>query len=159
MWCVSLAEGISARRDCVVDAFCEPISRWLVLLLCLLLPGCGGAPAGQPATVRGTVKFKGEPLPKGSIRLATEDGTPGPGGVSPIEDGHYEIAEDTGMKAGKYLVIINAFKKTGRKIKVDEAGTEREEEKQYLPRRYTDDSTEHLELVPGENTKDYELTN
>lgn len=159
MRCISLAERISARRDCVVEAFCGQISRWLVLLLCLLLSGCGGTPAGEPATVRGTVKFNGEPLPKGSIRLATEDGTPGPGGVSPIENGHYEISDDVGLKAGRYLVMINAFKKTGRKYKVSDDGPEREEEKQYLPRRYNDDSKEHLELTIGENTKDFDLTN
>ena len=142
----------------VIRLFSMRISWWLSLLCCLSLTGCG-APAPKSASLKGTVKFNGEPVPKGGIRLSTEDGTPGPGGLSPIEDGHYEIPDESGLKAGKYLVIINAYKKTGRKFKVDEAGTEKEEEKQYLPRRYNDDSKEHLELVPGENTKDYDLTN
>ena len=155
---MNLNNRVPARSGRYVNSVCRFCAFSLPFLLCVCLMGCG-APAGKPAALRGTVKFNGEPVPKGGIRLSTEDGTPGTGGVSPIEDGHYEIPEDSGMKAGKYLVIINAFKKTGRKIKVDEAGTERDGERQYLPRRYNDDSQEHLELVPGENTKDYDLTN
>lgn len=130
----------------------------LAVLLCALNLGCSDQ-AAEPASLKGTVKFNGELLPKGAIRLSTEDGTPGAGGLSPIVDGAYEIKESSGLKAGKHLVIINAFKPTGRKIKVDEAGTEREEERQYLPRRYNDDSQEHIEISPGDNTRDFELTN
>lgn len=159
MSCLNASGRISVRPECARGALFLHGSLWASVLSCLILSGCGGASEAKSASLRGTVKFNGEPVPKGGIRLSTEDGTPGPGGISPIEDGHYEILEDSGMKAGKYLVVINAFKKTGRKIKVDEAGTEREEEKQYLPRRYNDDSKEHLELAPGENTKDFDLTN
>ncbi len=159
MSCLYANVRIYARQRCVRAVVNLQASLWLAVLCCLALSGCSGAPAAEPAAVKGTVKFNGEPVASGGIRLSTEDGTPGPGGISPIKDGQYEIPETSGLKAGKYLVVINAFKKTGRKIKVDEAGTEKEEEKQYLPRRYNDASDVHLELMPGDNTKDFDLTN
>lgn len=159
MSCLYASGRFAVRRQCAHRASFLQASMWVFVLSCLILSGCGGAPVAKSASLKGTVKFNGDPLPKGAVRLSTEDGTPGPGGVSPIEDGHYEITDESGLKAGKYLVIISAFKKSGRKIIVDEAGTEREEEKQYLPRRYNDSSELHLELTAGENTKDFELTN
>ena len=140
-----------------LSGFLRNLSVGSAVLFCTLNMGCTNT-AGETASLKGTVKFKGELLPKGAIRLSTEDGTPGTGGLSPITDGVYEIKETSGLKAGKHLVIINAFKPTGRKIIVDEAGTQKEEERQYLPRRYNDDSREHIDISPGENIKDFELT-
>jgi hypothetical protein len=132
----------------------EPVL--VALLLAVSLPGCDSA--GKPASVRGTVKFKGELVAKGSVRVSTEDGTPGPGGIGRIEDGHYEIDSCKGLRAGKYLVIIHGFKETGKMIQIDDANPPRKEELQFIPRRYNDDSKQTIELSPGDNEKDFDLT-
>jgi hypothetical protein len=136
-------------RTFVASFFCG-------LVLAGLLSGCGSS--AQPASLRGTVKFAGVPVGKGSVRLSTEDGTAGPGGVSPIVDGSFDIDSGRGLKAGKYLVIIHGFKETGRTVQVDDASPPRKEELLFIPRQYNDDSRQTIELKPGKNKNDFELT-
>lgn len=130
-------------------------------ILAGLLVGCllGGCNKGaKPASLRGIVKVGGVPVAKGVVRLSTQDGTPGPGGLSPIKDGYYEVESCKGLKAGKYLVIILGFKETGRMIQIDDSNPPHKEELQFIPRRYNDDSREVIELLPGDNEKDFDLT-
>lgn len=131
----------------------------LSLVVCfasLSLIGC--SEAGIPAALHGTVTFEGKPVEQGAIRFATEDGTPGPGGVGEIQNGRYEVAENVGLKSGKYVVMIYGFRETGRTIQVDDNSPPRKEERQYLPRRYNDATQETIELAPGDNLKDFVLT-
>ena len=127
-----------------------------LLLFGGLLAGCGKN-TGEAASLKGSIKFDGEPIVKGVFRLSSEDGTPGPGGLSPIQNGQYEIPAAKGLKAGKYLVLIYGFKETGRTIKADENATSRQEEQQFIPRRYNDDSQQRIELLAGENIQDFDL--
>lgn len=135
----------------------RPSLCFVLVLTSFLLSGCG-TPAGEAAALKGTVKFNGEPIKKGSVRLSAEDETPGPGGLSPITDGQYEIPLEKGTKAGKYLVMIYGFKETGRMITVDDGAPPIKEETQFIPRRYNDDSKEHIELQPGDNARDFDLS-
>jgi len=123
--------------------------------LLVAFSGCHGRPA--PAGLEGVVTFQDKPVAKGAIRLVNEDGTPGPGGVAPIVDGHYQILEGSGLYTGSYIVAIYGFQETGRMIKVDDSSPERPEERQYLPRRYNDASQERLFLQPGLNTQNFDL--
>lgn len=151
--------SVSEKQYVLFSRFLRRTMRVLPITTAMLttsmLSGCGKS---QPATLTGIVKFDGRPVAKGSVRLSPEDGTPGPGGLSPIEDGHYEISATDGLKAGKYLFMVYGFKETGRTIKVDEAAAPRPEEIQYIPRRYNDDSKESILLQPGDNTKNLDLT-
>ncbi|WP_010582588.1 hypothetical protein [Schlesneria paludicola] len=126
------------------------------LVIGCLLSGC--SKAAKPASLRGVVKVAGVPVAKGVVRLSTQDGTPGPGGLSPIKDGYFEVESCKGLKAGKYLVIILGFKETGRMIQIDDSNPPQKEELQFIPRRYNDDSKEVIELLPGDNEKDFNLT-
>ncbi|MDB5334505.1 MAG: hypothetical protein JWN70_124 [Planctomycetaceae bacterium] len=157
---MSTKSGHDAERvnfNCSFGSLLRSLPLVAGLLVGTLLSGCGKS-TGEAASLKGTVKFDGQPVAKGSFRLSAEDGTPGPGGLSPIQDGHYEIAAAKGLKAGKYLVLIYGFEETGRTIQADEQAAPRKEEKQYLPRRYNDDSQQKIEILAGENVKDFELS-
>ncbi|MES2790697.1 MAG: hypothetical protein V4719_13885 [Planctomycetota bacterium] len=152
---------LSSSHDEGQDGYsprCSWLPFWFALALTsLMVIGCG-KPAGEAAALKGTVKFNGELVKKGSVRLSSEDDTPGPGGLSPITDGQYEIPLEKGTKAGKYLVMVYGFKETGRMIKVDDGAPPIKEEVQFIPRKYNDDSKEHLELQPGDNARDFDLS-
>lgn len=137
-------------------AFALPL--FVGLLTAAILGGLGGCSrAAKPASLKGTVKFGGIPVAKGSVRLATQDGTQGPGGLGSIEGGEFEIDSSKGLKAGKYLVIIHGFKESGRTVQIDDSSPPKKQEIQFLPRKYNDDSKETIELQAGENEKDFEL--
>ncbi|MES2794091.1 MAG: hypothetical protein V4719_31040 [Planctomycetota bacterium] len=137
------------------------VTRWRLfglagILFCVaVFSGCQRR--GEAAAVIGTVQFDGKPIAKGVIRLSTEDDTPGEGGLSPITNGKYEVPSTAGLKAGKYLVIVYGFKETGKMIKPDEVQPLRKEEVQFIPKQYNDSSTLHLDVLPGENVKDFDL--
>jgi hypothetical protein len=60
------------------------------------------------AMIAGNVSFKnGEPIKRGSIEFSPMDGVGVHGGAR-IADGRYAIPKEKGLKAGKYLVRINA---------------------------------------------------
>ncbi len=138
-------------------------------LVCCL-SGCGEG--GSAASLSGTVKFDGEPIPDGSIRLLPSEGTPGDGASAKITDGSFSLSGDT-LKAGAHQVVIMAFRGTGQMIEEegaepedvgeDEASGEAaeagqvEEQEQYIPEKYNRTSQETIDLTPGENTKDFDL--
>lgn len=157
-------------------------SWWAVMgmvaggLLLSTMIGCGG---GAPATLSGTVKFAGEPVADGSIRLTPNEGTPGTGGTGKITDGKYSITSD-GLKAGSHSVVIFAFRNTGRMVEAagaepESVGVEEgeeggeggeggaakpvmeEEQEQYIPNQYNRNTTLTVDLKPGENTHDFDL--
>ena len=160
------------------------LERWSVLggtlatvLYMSTLVGCGG---GAAATLSGTVKVDGEPVPQGTIRLLPEEGTPGEGGTGQITDGNYSISGDM-LKSGKHKVVIFGYRETGRmlteEVEPDEAGGAEEAEsgeggdnvaagggtrqipetEQIVPDKYNRSSQEFIDLTPGENTKDFDL--
>jgi hypothetical protein len=161
------------------------LKRWSVLaemmaaaLLLATMVGCGG---GAKASLSGTVKFNGEPVAKGNIRLIPEEGVLGEGGASQITDGSYSISDET-LRSGKHMVVISAFRETGRMIteeaEPDDVGAEEDdeggegaaapasggaktvtvaEEEQYIPTNYNRQSELFVELKGGANTEDFDL--
>ena len=133
---------------------------WLavgMLLVCCAI-GCGSP--GAPCSLSGQVTFDGKPIEDGNIRLDPIDGTPGPGGAAKIIDGEYAIPRNKGMLAGKHRVLISATRATGVMIRVETLGdgpSQREKIEQYIPDRYNANSELVLELVPGENAKEFDL--
>ena len=83
-------------------------------LACLAtLIGCGG-PART--AVHGTVTSAGEKVQTGQIRFVPIEDTPGGVAVAKITDGEYRADNRGGLTAGKYRVVVDARKKTGRKV-------------------------------------------
>lgn len=84
------------------------------VILCgilLLFPGCGGGsnlPKGETGTVRGTVTYKGGPVPAGTtvIFVRDEDGLLGTGQVN--ANGEYLLRMRDGLKivTGAYRVSV-----------------------------------------------------
>jgi hypothetical protein len=137
-----------------------------LLVLCLAV-GCGG-PAGEPASVSGSVTYAGQPLAEGSIRFFPEEGTPGAGGAGKIVDGTYSIEAGETLKSGKHSVRITAMRGTGRTVEEEPAGIEEGEEvvegsveveelEQYLPAKYNSNTELSVDLAGGANTEDFQL--
>jgi hypothetical protein len=100
--------------------------------------------------VSGTVTWNGDPLPRGNIIFAAEDG-------GPIED-HGKITDGEfrfRVRPGKKNVRITANRSTG---KIDPVMGEAPRE-QYIPERYNSRTTLKVEVTPdGKNTWDFPLT-
>lgn len=69
--------------------------------------GCGGSDPNRNS-VSGTVSFKGQPVPSGTIYFEpdTAAGGSGPQGIAIIQDGKYATATDKGVGTGTYKVRI-----------------------------------------------------
>lgn len=133
---------------------------WTVCLLFLtLVPGC--RPKAAPCWVQGQVRFDGQPVSSGSLRMDPLDRSGSPGGASKIVDGRYDIPRERRMLAGRYSVRAMAVRSTGRKIRnperlTAEAASHIDEQVQYLPTRYNEQSEIVVELLPGANVLDFD---
>lgn len=103
------------------------------------------------------VTYSGTPLAKGAIRFVTEGETPGAGGVGEIVNGKYEIPLTHGLKEGEYLVMVYGFKPSGRKVTIDDKGTQIDQELQIVPRRYNDATELRQAIKRGMNSLDFDL--
>jgi hypothetical protein len=124
-----------------------------LLLLPLTVWGC--STKGAPATLSGQVKFRGEPVAKGSIRLDPVEGQGQPASA-PITDGRYEIGAGAGLVAGKYRVSITGVRVVGTR-EDPETGQTIEETEQYIPENYNTRTTLEIAITAGENKKDFDL--
>jgi hypothetical protein len=78
----------------------------------ICLPGCDRS--GGRVTVTGTVSVDGQPLPSGSISFRPVDMGSLPSSGSGVANGQFSLPADWGPMPGKYRVVIEAFRKTGR---------------------------------------------
>ncbi len=124
---------------------------WVLMVLASI---CGCSSANRPCSVSGTAAWEGTPIAKGNIRFVPHDGTPGPGGIGPIADGKYAV-QTGGMLSGKYLVMVFAYRDTGRMSNLGDRQVPVED--QYLPAKFNSSSLEIHELKPGANTLDFTL--
>ena len=136
-----------------------PVVVTAILLLGLACQGCG---SGNRCSLRGTVKYNGELLPEGDVRLDPVNNPDAARASAHIQNGQFEILHDAGMLAGTYRVAVWAVRSTGRKVLAREAlhGGKIEhvvEEEQYIPEKYNRRSTLRIELAPGENEMEIEL--
>jgi hypothetical protein len=108
-------------------------------------------------TLTGTVQWKGQLLPKGSIALAPIDGTTGPGGGGSISEGKYEIKR--GLQPGKYRVEIRSTITLDRQARNAPIPSELvNEEVSVIPEEYNTKSTLTGEVGPGANVLHFNLT-
>src|SRR5262245_4395118 len=139
---------------------------WLVALVCVGVPataGCGGSNRGA---VKGKVTVNGSPLEAGDISFVPIDAGVGPTAGAVIADGAYAIDAARGPVAGEYVVRINAFGKTGKKV-WDGMGDDKapdsqknfvEEVKPLIPPRYNDQSELRAKIEAGKvNVYDFAL--
>ncbi|MEX0792137.1 MAG: hypothetical protein WD045_03320 [Pirellulaceae bacterium] len=82
------------------------------LLVCLTM-GCTRAVDGpERFDVSGTVQFKGEPVPVGTVRFLPDasNGNSGPAGFASIKDGKYDTAKDgRGTVGGPHEITVIGF--------------------------------------------------
>ena len=144
------------------------VTLWL--LLGCLVAGCS---SGEVSTLKGQVTFGGEPLADGTIRLVPQAGATGQGAAGTITNGSYEIAGGAGLTPGKYQVVIAATREaTPEEAAARQTGEEEENtpnaegevdkgdsapKVQLIPAKYNLRSELTLDVVAGENTKDFAL--
>jgi len=136
------------------------VSRFVTLAaVATIVAGCGRS--DNRAEVFGTVTANGQPVASGSISFVPTAGTTGPSAGGEITEGSYRIPPDVGPVHGQYRVRILAHRKTGRLVEAGfpyEPGTKVDEIKQYIPPQYNRQSELTVEIEPGENQHDFELT-
>ena len=126
----------------------------LALACLLVVPGCG--PSGpEIASVVGTVKMDGKPLPHAIVMFVPQGGRPSVAEAD--ENGKYVLQFSGGRKGaipGLNRVEINTFAPMG--YEVD--GTVIPGRKEVVPARYNRFTTLEFEVQPGKkNIADFDL--
>lgn len=131
----------------------------LFLLLPATLPGCGRTSTNQ-GDVLGTVTLDGKPVERGTIAFLPIEDTKGAATAGPIESGRYEIVGPHGPAVGWNRVEIHAPHKTDRMIPYGFGGSGKmiEEETEAVPPQFNIDSTLKIEITPGDNRCDFEVS-
>ncbi len=139
------------------------IGVWLLLAFFVLAAasGCNKGPRSYP--VSGTVRWEGQPVPKGKIRFVPKaGGRPGGGRIG--KDGTYTVTSykpGDGLLAGEYFVAIESYETTARqqeqtlKSIQDEIEMEnkapvsraRIKETWFVPEEYSDSDTSGLSVT------------
>ncbi|HEV3115759.1 MAG TPA: hypothetical protein VGY58_01820 [Gemmataceae bacterium] len=96
----------------------------IVLALCIVLLGCGGA-SSKRAVVSGTVKYDGKPVEEGRITFmpASADVKSGGNAQGDIKDGQYRVLD---VVPGKNFVLVESTKSTTRPASYQQAQKDRE---------------------------------
>ena len=122
-------------------------------VLAAALSGCS-----SQATVKGTVRFDGQPVENGGITFIPA-GAGGQKAGAEIRNGTYEIPRDRAPAPGRYKVEITWNKRTGKQVTVPgDPGNKIDETQQAIPAKYNRETTLTAELTSGSNTKDFDLS-
>lgn len=123
------------------------ISRWMTLAICVALIATLGCVGQDPsfATVHGNVTVDGKPTEGLEVTFEPESGRPAIGFTD--TEGNYELqctANQGGASIGKYRVRIDVPSGSEAKVRI--------------PIRYNAKTDLSVEVVPGENEHNFELT-
>jgi hypothetical protein len=125
----------------------------MVRLAVLCLAACGCSDSNE-TTVSGTVSVNGTPAKTGSISFIPADGQSRTSG-GPITDGKYE----TRAPIGNQRVEVRVPKVVGqRKLYNTPDSPTQDILEEVLPPKYNSQSELQLDVKPGDNHKDYQLT-
>lgn len=121
--------------------------------LALLLAVCNGCRRTGPerVIVSGTVSYRGEPIPKGTIRFIPGRNQQIPSAVARILDGKYSAGANGGVCVGNYRIEIEAHR-TDPRYQTSATPTEAEAElptQQYLPEKYNRQTQLEIAIEPG----------
>jgi len=136
------------------------LSGVLPVLVCLLVPGCGG---DKTYRVSGKVTFKGQPIPAGKIYFTPDSskGNSGPTGYADIKNGEYDTSssDGKGVVGGPTIIAIEGIDPNEKPDKIDKSDKSGEVlVKSLFPRYETSadlpksSSTKDID-VPAEATK------
>ena len=133
-------------------------------LVAVTTVGCGGAGKKEGVTVRGRVTYKNKPLPRGTINFWVDAGANVKAGTIK-DDGSYEVKDVPLGSATITLDVPPALSASGRMPMGGGGGggvkeIPRPKPDIELPDKYKNKSRSTLtyEVVSGENTKDFDLT-
>ncbi len=140
-----------------------PLPLRVAVLISMLatVHGCQEA-SSDTLAVAGKVTVEGKPLEDGQI-LFTSLGEGGKRASAKIQNGEFSIPPNFGVKNGKQLVQIEAYRKSNRPVvpsglMTAEVAAEGAVE-QYLPAQYNTRSKLSVEVQPGsENYFEFKLT-
>lgn len=140
--------------------------RLTAAMCCLLslfsLPGCRSEV--ERASIKGTVKFDGQPVKSGSIAFIPSGTNVGPATGAEIKDGKYGISKEQGPVLGLHRVEILATRSSAGDSKEAAAptggpsaakGTATFE--MYIPEKYNKQSTLEFIVESGSNEEDFDL--
>ncbi len=132
---------------------------YLLLVSLTAIFGCGGTDPNRSA-IGGNVTLDGKPVERGSVVFIPVDGTTGAAASGPIEGGRYQIASKDGAAVGWNRVEVRAVRKTGRMIPKGLGGTGKmiEEQVEGAAARFNANSTLKINIKPGDNMADFEVT-
>jgi hypothetical protein len=131
----------------------------LFAVLFLLLAGCDGGHA-ERGGIHGKVTLDGKPLAQGSILFTPIQGAHGVVTGGEIKDGRYELPAETGPAMGWNRVEIRAARNTGKMIPKPFAppGQMIPEQVEAVAPQFNSASMLKVEIKPGENTANFEVT-
>jgi len=124
----------------------------VLLLFLFVLASCVSCSGGSVSSVSGTITVDGAPVDAGTISMRPVGAKAGGPAGGTIDNGKFVVAARDGIKAGKYTVIVQASKKTGRKIKDPQKG-----EVEQLASLTLADSPKEIELTSA-NAENLELS-
>ena len=140
------------------------IPERLLLVLTLLLAASSGCRKAGPerVIVSGTVSYRGEPIPKGTIRFSPERREEVPSSVARIVDGKYSASANGGVCVGSYRIEIVAHRIDPR-YQTGATSPETEAElptQQYLPEKYNRQTQLEIAIESGHRlvNRDFALT-
>jgi len=91
-------------------------ARFAAAALLLVSAGCGGSETTGPTRYKlsGTVTYKGEPIPRGTLTLAPDSSqqNQGPGSFCTIKNGKFQTAPGKGVVGGHYIVTVNGYQES-----------------------------------------------
>jgi hypothetical protein len=128
-------------------------------IIFLLVAGCDGGGARRGA-ISGAVNLDGKPLAQGSILFTPIEGVRGTVAGGPIENGRYQLSAAAGPAIGGNRVEIRAMRNTGKMMPKPFAppGQMIPQQEETIPPKFNSESTLKVEVKPGDNTADFEVT-
>lgn len=93
----------------LVPGFSPACRAFLWLLAAVLFAGCGSG--DEHVHLTGTVTYKGQPIPAGTLTFSpdTAQGNSGHGSMAVIRDGKYTTRERLGLVGGPHIVRIEGY--------------------------------------------------